>query len=101
MHCLDSEELQFAPFEFEACYLGFVVISEIEAVGQKPSPLTTKTIRSLPTKDRQSLASKKANTNRTGTVSAYQNQIHLFLGNKGLIVIIPLKENILGLHRLE
>jgi phage FluMu protein gp41 len=56
------------------------VISEIEAVGQKPSPLTTKTIRSLPTKDRQSLASKKANTNQTGTVSAYQNANPPILG---------------------
>jgi hypothetical protein len=28
-------------------------------------------------------------------------QFHLFLGNEGLIVIILLKENILGLHRLE
>jgi hypothetical protein len=56
------------------------VISEIEAAGQKPSPLPAKTIRSLPTKDRQSLASKKANTNQTGTVSAYQNANPPILG---------------------
>ena len=73
MHCLDSEELRSAPFEFEICYLGFVVISVRKDVGQKPSPLPVKTIRSLPAKYRQSLARKKANTNQTGTVSAYQN----------------------------
>jgi hypothetical protein len=69
VHRLDSEELQSVPFEFETCHLGFVVISVREEVGQKPSPLPAKNIRSLLTKDRQSLASKKANTNQTGTLS--------------------------------
>jgi hypothetical protein len=56
------------------------VISVRKDVGQKPSSLPAKTIRSLPTKDRQSLASKKANTNQTGTVSAYQNANPPILG---------------------